>query len=299
MGSGPLVLFVHGYPQFWWSWRFQLPAVAAAGYRAVALDLRGFGASDKPPAGYDGPTACDDLAAVVRSLGADRAVFVGHGLGAWFTWSMPALRPDVTAAIAPVGVPHPAVFHRAMWRHPLQWRSNGHLRAMQAPFASGRQAMTVGRRLRAWSGPDQAWLTPQVVARYTEALSVPFAGQAAAEYHRWLYRCPLTPSGARYLHRVSKEITVPVLHVHGQHDLSSLPILSAESRRHTSGPLQTAEVPDVGHFVPEEAPSQMNSLLVDWLSAVHPGHGGTAARSATATAAGRPRPTGRRSPRPR
>lgn len=270
MGSGPLVLFVHGYPQFWWSWRSQLPAVADAGYRAVALDLRGFGASDKPPTGHDGPTACEDLAAVVRSLGADRGVFVGHGLGAWFTWSMPALHPDVTAAIAPVGVPHPAVFHRAMWRHPLQWRSNGHLRAMQTPFAPDRQPMTVGRRLRAWSGPDQRWLTPEVITRYTEAMSVPFAGQAAVEYHRWFYRCRLTPSGARYLHRVGEEITVPVLHVHGERDPSSLPILSAESRRLTNGPLQTSEVEGVGHFVPEEAPSRMSRLLVDWLSAVHP-----------------------------
>src|SRR5690606_3520828 len=96
------------------------------------------------------------------------------------------------------------------------------------------------------------------------------AGQAAVEYHRWLYRCRLTPSGARYLHRVSEGITVPVLHVHGERDPSSLPILSAESRRLTTGRLQTSEVPGVGHFVPEEAPSQMNNLLLDWLSAVHP-----------------------------
>ncbi|NYF98724.1 alpha/beta fold hydrolase [Janibacter cremeus] len=268
MGRGPLVLFVHGYPQFWWSWRLQLPAVAAAGYRAVALDLRGFGASDKPPHGHDASTACDDLAAIVRSLGAERAVFVGHGLGAGFAWSMPSLHPDMTAAVAAVSAPHPAVFHRAMWRHPFQWRSNSYLRAMQTPFAPERQAMSVARRLRAWSGPDLGWLTPQVVDRYTEAMSVPFAGQAAAEYHRWVHRCRFTPSGARYLHRVREEISVPVLHVHGEHDPSSLPILSAESRRHTSGPLQVSQIPDVGHFVPEEAPEQMSSLLIDWLDAV-------------------------------
>lgn len=270
MGTGPVVLFVHGYPQFWWSWRAQLPAVADAGYRAVAVDLRGFGASDKPPAGYDGPTACDDLAAIVRSLGAERAAFVGQGLGAWFAWSMPSHRPEVTAAIAPVGVPHPAVFHRAMWRHPLQWRANRYLRAMQTPFASERQTTAVARRLRQWSGPDRAWLTTEVADRYTEAMSVPFAGQAAADYHRWFYRCRITPSGVRYLHRVRQEITVPVLHVHGEQDPSSLAVLSAESRRHTSGPLQVSQVPGVGHFVPEEAPDAMNSLLIDWLAVAHP-----------------------------
>lgn len=265
------MLFVHGYPQFWWSWRAQLPAVAAAGYRAVAVDLRGFGASDKPPSGYDAATACDDLAAVVRSLGADRAAIVGQGLGAWFTWSMPSHRPEVTAAIAPVGVPHPSVFHRAMWRHPLQWRANRYLRAMQAPFASERQPLTVARRLREWSGRDDAWLTPDAVERYTEAMSVPFAGQAAAEYHRWFYRCRATPSGIRYLHRVRQAIEVPVLHVHGREDPTSLPALAAESRRFTRGPLQTSEVPGVGHFVPEEAPDALNSLLIPWLAVAHPG----------------------------
>lgn len=244
--------------------------MAAAGYRAVALDLRGFGASDKPPTGYDVPTACDDLAAVVRSLGAERAAIVGQGLGAWFAWSMPSHCPEVTAAIAPVGVPHPAVFHRAMWRHPLQWRANRYLRTMQAPFAPGRQAQHVTTRLRAWSGPDDAWLTPEVADRYTEAMSVPFAGQAAAEYHRWFYRCRLTPSGVRYLHRVRDAIEVPVLHVHGEQDPSSLPVLSAESRRYPRGPVRVREVPRVGHFVPEQAPEEMSSLLTDWLADVHP-----------------------------
>lgn len=270
MGSGPLVLFVHGYPQFWWSWRHQLPAVAAAGYRAAALDLRGFGASDKPPTGHDGPTACDDLAAVVRSLGADRAVLVGHGLGAAFTWSMPSLRPDVTVAVATVGAPHPAVLHRAAWRHPLRSRTQGPVRAVRAPFALGRQSVPVARRLRDRSGPDRSWLTPRVVATYTEAMAIPFADQASAEYHRWLHRCRFTPSGVRYLHRVREPITVPVLHVRGRMDPSSPPMPSGESRRHTSGPLQVSEVPDVGHFVPEEAPDQLNALLIDWLASVRP-----------------------------
>lgn len=270
MGRGPLVLLVHGCPEFWWAWRDQLPAVAAAGYRAVAVDLRGFGASDKPPAGYDVPTACDDLAAIVRSLGHDRAAIVGHGLGGWLTWSMPGLRPEVTAAIVPVGAIHPAVVHGAAWRHPRQWRANRHLRMMEAPFASERQHLTVARRLREWSGADHEWLHPEVVARYTEAMAVPFAGQAAAEHLRWFHRCRVTPSGIRYLHRVREAITVPVLHVRGEQDPTFLPALTGESRRFTKGALQTTEVSGVGHFVPEEAPEAMNSLLIPWLAAVHP-----------------------------
>ena len=69
-GSGPLVLLLHGFPEFWWAWRHQLPVLAAAGYHAVAMDLRGYGASDKPPRGYDTPTLTADVAGVVRALGA-------------------------------------------------------------------------------------------------------------------------------------------------------------------------------------------------------------------------------------
>ena len=75
--DAPLVVLLHGMPEFWWAWRHQLPALAAAGYRVAAMDLRGTGASDKPPHGYDVPTLARDVAGLVRSLGADRAVVVG------------------------------------------------------------------------------------------------------------------------------------------------------------------------------------------------------------------------------
>ena len=81
-GTGPLVLLLHGYPQFWWTWRHQLTALADAGFHAVAPDLRGYGASDKPPRGYDLPTLAADIAALVRALGEQDAVLVGHDWGA-------------------------------------------------------------------------------------------------------------------------------------------------------------------------------------------------------------------------
>src|SRR3954469_20961644 len=76
LGTGPLVLLLHGFPQFWWAWHRQLPDLAAPGLRAVAVDLRGHGASDKPPRGYDAPTVAADLAALVSALGEREAVVV-------------------------------------------------------------------------------------------------------------------------------------------------------------------------------------------------------------------------------
>ncbi len=82
LGEGPLVLFVHGFPQFWWTWRDQLTAFAEAGYRAVAMDLRGFGGSDKTPRGYDPTTLARDVIGVIKALGEPNAAVVGHGWGA-------------------------------------------------------------------------------------------------------------------------------------------------------------------------------------------------------------------------
>ena len=85
--GGPLVLLLHGFPQFWWAWRHQIPDLARAGYRVVAMDLRGYGASDKPPRGYDTETLTADVAGVIRALGEAHAVIVGHDWGAWIAWA--------------------------------------------------------------------------------------------------------------------------------------------------------------------------------------------------------------------
>src|ERR1700675_4702658 len=94
-GDGPLVLLLHGFPEFWWTWRHQLVTLHAAGFRAVAVDLRGYGGSDKPPRGYDLVTAASDASGLVRSLGEANAVVVGHDWGGMIAWTMAAYFPKV------------------------------------------------------------------------------------------------------------------------------------------------------------------------------------------------------------
>ena len=107
-GTGPLVLLLHGFPEFWWSWRHQLVALADAGYHAVAPDLRGYGASDKPPRGYDAPTLAADVAGIVRALGERDAVIVGHDWGGHLAWSVAALHPTVVRRLVGAVDPAPA-----------------------------------------------------------------------------------------------------------------------------------------------------------------------------------------------
>src|SRR6201985_3915165 len=106
-GDGPLVLLLHGFPQFWWTWRSQLATLADVGYRAVAPDLRGYGGSDKPPRGYDLITAAADAAGMIRSLGEANAVVVGHDWGALVAWTLATYFPKVVRRLAVVSMPHP------------------------------------------------------------------------------------------------------------------------------------------------------------------------------------------------
>ena len=107
-GEGPLVLLVHGFPESWYSWRHQLPVLAAAGYRAVAIDVRGYGRSSKPSAvdAYRMTQMVLDNVELVHALGATEAIVVGHDWGAPIAWSSALLRPDVFRAVAGLSVPY-------------------------------------------------------------------------------------------------------------------------------------------------------------------------------------------------
>jgi pimeloyl-ACP methyl ester carboxylesterase len=108
MGSGPLVLLCHGWPESWYSWRHQLPALAAAGFHVVAPDMRGFGGSEAPPAveSYTLLHHAGDMTELVRALGESQAVIVGHDWGAPIAWTSALLRPDIFRAVAGLSVPY-------------------------------------------------------------------------------------------------------------------------------------------------------------------------------------------------
>src|SRR5690606_797604 len=114
VGDGPLVLLLHGFPQFWWTWRHQMTALADAGFRAVAMDLRGVGGSDRTPRGYDPANLALDITGVVRSLGEPDAALVGHDLGGYLAWTAAAMRPKLVRRLAVASMPHPRRWRSAL-----------------------------------------------------------------------------------------------------------------------------------------------------------------------------------------
>src|SRR5579859_6416310 len=115
-GAGPLVVLLHGFPEFWYSWRYQIPALAAAGFRVVAPDMRGYNTSEKPPGvkSYTVDLLAADVAALIRAAGADRAAVAGHDWGGAVAWATALLYPDLLSRLIVLNAPHPAAFLREL-----------------------------------------------------------------------------------------------------------------------------------------------------------------------------------------
>jgi len=271
LGDGPLVLLLHGFPQFWWAFRDQLTALAAAGYRAVAPDLRGYGASDKPPRGYDVHTLSDDVAGLIRALGERDAVIVGHDWGGVLGWATAALRPRAVRGLVALSAPHPRRARSALLgdvRH--QGRASAYIAYFQLPWRPERALVAddgryVGQLLRDWGGPG--YPDPDAERRYREAIQVPGVAHSSMEYYRWMGRSQLRPDGARFAAAMRAQISAPTLQLHGALDECLLASTAQGSGRYVRGPYTWRLLDGLGHFIHEEAPDTVTAAILDWLPA--------------------------------
>lgn len=267
-GEGPLVLLLHGFPEFWWAWRHQMQGLAGAGFRAAAMDLRGYGASDKPPRGYDPMTLAADAAGVIRSLGERDAAVVGHGLGGAVAWTAAVVHPRQVRRLASVSMPHPRRLRTDHLTAPHQLRASRQIWGYQAPFLPERRLVAEGglevlRLLHAWSGPG--WPDGEAATRYCQAIEIPGVAHSAMESFRWGVRSVARPDGIRYARRMRSPVTVPTMQVHGALD-GVIPMRQpGGSRRYVEGDFRWHLMPGVGHFPHEEDAGTFSRLLLDWL----------------------------------
>ncbi len=267
--DGRLVVLLHGFPEFWWSWREQLVPLAEAGFRAVAMDLRGYGGSDKTPNGYDPVTLAQDVSGVVKALGAREAVLVGHGWGGYVGWATAALHPREVSALCAVSAPHPLAMLGAL-------RDGGtvalrHLLAMQVPMWPERRLARgdlLAAHLASWSAPASTFPTDSDVATYQRAIGIWPAPHCALEYHRWLVRSRLRQDGRRFGRLMRTPIEQPVCCVTGGEDRVVSVSAVERSRRWTGPDLVHHVMAGVGHFPHEEDPPRFTDLLLAWLRQV-------------------------------
>lgn len=262
--DGPLVLLLHGFPEFWWSWRHQLVALGKAGFHAVAPDLRGYGATDKPPRGYDAYSLTADVAGLVRALGADDCVLVGHDWGGSLAWSTATLHPTVVRRLVVLSMPHPSRLARALLTDPHQVRASSYLALFQMPKAPERRLIDgtlVSELLHRWGGPG--FPDAETEQRCREAMAVPAAAHCALEYYRWAGRSLTRPSGWRYRRRMDAGVHVPVLQVHGASDTCLLATTAYGSGAWVHAAYELQVLDAVGHFPHQEAPDLLNGLLIE------------------------------------
>lgn len=268
--NGPLVLLLHGFPQFWWTWRHQLPALGAAGLRVVAPDLRGYGATDKPPRGYDAYTLTADVAGLIRSLGARDATLVGHGLGGSLAWTVATLHPRLIRSVVALGAPHPVRLLEALRTDPAQARASSYLVLAQLPRVPEARLLRpdgtyVADLLARWGGPG--YPSPEAAAVYAAAVTIPGVAHSAMEYYRWAFRSLTRPSGQRYLRLLRAGAACPVLQLHGAADGCVLPATARGSGAFARGGYRLDLMSGVGHFPQEEAPEPVTTMILEHAAA--------------------------------
>ncbi len=268
--KAPLVLLLHGFPEFWWAWRDQLPALARAGFRTAAMDLRGYGGSDKTPRGYDPFTLAQDVSGVIKALGAGRAVLVGHGWGGYVAWTAARQHPQQVSALCAVAAPHPSRMLRSLRRRPGAGALR-HVLEMQVPMFPERRLADPGSgfladHLRLWAAPGSAFPSPEVVSTYQDVIGLWPSSHCALEYHRWLFRSRIRADGRAFNRLMRPPVQQPVCCVYGAEDPALPESAMPDSRSHVSGPFEGHRLPGVGHFPHEEDPSTVSDVLLGWLA---------------------------------
>jgi pimeloyl-ACP methyl ester carboxylesterase len=259
-GAGPLVLLLHGYPEFWYSYRYQLPTLAQS-HRAVALDLRGYNLSDRPSDGYDIATLCEDLRGAIEALGESAASVVGHDWGGILAWALAMRAPEYVRRLVICNAPHPATFQRAL-RSPSQWLRSAYVGFFQlegiAEETLSRDDYAFIRRTFRAADRERAWLTDADIQRYVDAIARPGALTAALNYYRQVVRRGPGAVGP------ARIITAPTLVLWGELD----PYIGVESLAGLErwvDDLRVQRFSTAGHWVNQQEPARVNEALLEFL----------------------------------
>jgi pimeloyl-ACP methyl ester carboxylesterase len=279
-GAGPAVVLLHGFPELWYSWRHQLPALADAGYRAIAPDLRGYGGSSAPQEieAYSLEAVCGDLVALLDRLEERRAVFVGHDWGAAVAWQMAIEHPHRAAAVAGLSVPFvpraPAppisLLRKALGEDfYIVWFQEPGVaeRALQRDV---RRTLTTSRAwTAAWGEGDDrpplpAWLTEDDLQVYVDAFErTGFSG--GLNYYRNIDR-----NWERSAHLADRRIEQPALFIVGSRDPVQR-FMPAEAMDGWVTDLRPiVRIDGAGHWVQQERPHEVNEALLGFLRALDP-----------------------------
>ncbi|WP_337187695.1 alpha/beta hydrolase [Phenylobacterium sp.] len=258
-GQGPLVVLIHGFPDYWATWKPLMVELNKAGYRTAALDLRGYNLSDKPAgeAAYAMPNLIGDVAAVIAAEGQQKAIVIGHDWGAAIAWQTAFNRPDLVDKLVIMSVPHPAGMARELATNPDQQKNSQYARNFQQP---GFEKNLTAEGLAGWVRD------PAAKAGYVEAFKrSDFT--AMLNYYRVNYpRETGADVQAAAAAAGPQRVKVPTLVLHGMKDTALNAAGHAGTWNHVDADSTIVMLPDAAHFLQHDAPDLVNRTVRDWLN---------------------------------
>lgn len=251
-GTGPLVVMVHGFPDFWYTWRNQMEALSGQ-YQVAALDLRGYNLSDKPAGeeNYDMRLLVGDVAAVIKALGREKAIVVGHDWGGIISWNFAFYMPQMVEKLIILNLPHPNGLSRELATNEKQKANSSYARRFQSP--DSHKSLTA-EGLAGWVKD------PAAKVKYVEAFKRSDFN-AMMNYYRRNY--PKEPYEARV---VPQRVNVPVLMFHGLKDTALLASGLNNTWDWLDSDLTLVTIPNASHFVQQDASDLVSRTIKAWLN---------------------------------
>jgi len=259
--DGPMILFLHGFPEFWWAWRKQLPYFADKGYRVVAPDQRGYNLSDKPEgvAAYNIDKLAKDMIGLIDAYGQKQVYLVGHDWGASVSWWLALKYPDRFRKLVILNVPHPKIMAKNVFTNTAQMQRSWYIFCFQIPGAVDRLAAAgdyewVLQLITTSANPGT--FSPAELEEYRKAFRQPGAFTAMVNWYRAMIQTQSEPPR-------SFDVTVPMIFMWGEEDVAMLTEMADQSMRYCKEG-RLIKLPGVSHWIQHEAADKVNAQIAEF-----------------------------------
>ena len=252
LGEGPLVVMIHGFPDFWYTWRHQMEGLSSK-YQCVAIDQRGFNLSDKPKGveNYDMRLLVSDVIAVIKSLGKEKAIIVGHDWGGMVSWQLALNAPQFVEKLIILNLPHPQGLARELANNPAQQKASQYARNFQK---EGSEKLLTAEGLAGWVTDVEAR------KKYVEALKLSDFEAMMNYYKRNYPKEPYTMPTTEV-----KRLQMPLLMFHGLKDWALLPGALNNTWDWLDKDMTLVTIPGATHFVQQDAADLVTRSMLMWL----------------------------------
>ena len=252
-GQAPLIVMIHGWPDFWYTWRDQIAALAPK-YHIAALDLRGFNLSDKPKGveNYAMKLLVGDVVSVIKDNGANSAIVIGHDWGGMISWQLAMNAPSMVDKLVILNLPHPRGLARELAHNPEQQKNSEYARQNQQPDAASK---LTAEGLARWVKD------PEARAKYVEAFERSDFEAMMNLYKANYPREPYTEDKSPVM-----RVKAPVLEIHGLADTALLPGALNDTWNYLDSDFTLVTIPNAGHFVQQDASDLVTRSIIAWLN---------------------------------